>query len=283
MKNKIYFNEDGHKYFFNDILLKNSATTVCKMFSAKFDSDYTSRVCAYKEILGEDKFKKLRRECFGFDFKPLAEYLYPIFDDICGGEDAVELVKDTFILNWDNSGILGTEFHKKMENKSIDRGYEINPWDNKKYDVFTFKKKYSNQVYDMDLSKLPDGFHPELLVYVKDLPIKNTIVGTADKVFIETIDGVRYTDTDDYKTVAKQIENYKYNRCTSPLDHLWDNKITSYSLQATIYQEALRSHGFVPRNAGFTSYLNYDESTAKLHNVILLKNEFSEIKKFLLK
>lgn len=277
----IKFEEERHRYSYDEILLR-SVTSVIKELSPEFDALYTSRASAHKKMLGDEEFKRLRKEIFGFDFKPNKDYSFPIFDELCGGGDKVELIQKDILQDWDDSGTKGTAFHKEREEESIKRGEELNPFNNKMYKVITFDKQYDNQVYDMDLFKLPDGYYTELLVYDKALPLEHTVCGTIDRLWIETIDGIRYTMTDDYKTNAKELTEAKFNRMLPPLSHLWENKITNYSLQASWYQMMLNSHGFTPLNAAFTWYKDYDVNQSKMYPVIVMKNEINLIREYIL-
>lgn len=280
MSEKIRFEEKNHKYLLGDISLK-SVTSILSELSPVFDGMYISRNSAYKKILGDEDFKRLRKEVFGFNFKPDAELSFPIFDSVSGGEDKVKEVQQQFLQDWLDSGTRGTAFHKDRENESIARGYEYNKWAEKEFPVITFEKQYDNEVYDMDLYKMPDGYYTELLVYDKSIPIEHTICGTIDKLWIETIDGVRYTDTGDYKTNSDAPKEAKFSKMNSPLQYLWANKITNYSLQASWYQMMLESHGFKPRNASFTWYKDYDINHSKEYPVIIMRKEVELIRQYI--
>jgi hypothetical protein len=281
VENKIVFVEENHRYLFGDIFLR-SVTSVISELSPPFDEIYTSRNSAYKKILGEEDYKRLRKEIFGFNFKPNREISFPLFDVICGGGDKVKEVQDQFLQDWINTGINGTALHKERELESIARGFEYNKWEDKDFPVITFEKTFDNEVYDMDLFKMPDGYYTELLVYDNALPIENTICGTIDRLWVETIDGVRYTDTGDFKFNNKPPEHSKFNRMNPPIQHMWDNKVTKYSLQASWYQMMLQSHGFTPRNASFTWYKDTDPDEHKEYPVIIFRKEIEVIREYLL-
>ena len=278
---KIGFVEDGHKYFIDDVILRG-VTTVLGSYSPEFDSMYTSRVLAYKSILTEDEFKRLRKEAFGFNYKPDESIMFPLFDEICGGSENVEVTQNTILQDWLDVGTRGTALHKDRENESIARGFEINPWTHKSFPVITFPKAYDNEVYDMDLSVIPDGYYTEFLVYDKTLPLDNTVCGTIDRLWVETVDGIRYTDTGDYKYNTKAPGDSKYNKMHYPLEHLWSNKVVNYSLQASWYQQMLRSHGFVPRNSEFTWYSDGDPTETIRYPVVVMIKEIEAIRQDLL-
>ena len=276
---KIRFEEKNHKYLLGELSLR-SVTSILSELSPEFNANFISKGSAYKRILGEDEYKRLRKEVFGFNFKPDQDLLFPIFDPLCGGEDKVKLIQQEFLQEWEDSGTRGTAFHKERELESIARGYEINPWTGRKSKVITYEKSSDNEVYDMDIFSLPDGYYTELLVYDKTLPIENTICGTIDRLWIETIDGVRYSSTGDYKTNSNAPKNDKFARMNPPLEHLWANKITNYSLQASWYQMMLESHGFTPKDAAFTWYKDYDVNQSKDYPVIIMRKEIELIREY---
>lgn len=279
---KIGFVDDGHKYFIDDVILRG-VTTVLGSYSPEFDSMYTSRVSAYKSILTEDEFKRLRKESFGFNYKPDEAIMFPLFDEICGGSENVEVTQNSILQDWLDVGTRGTALHKDRENESIARGFEINPWTHASFPVITFPKALDNEVYDMDLSIIPDGYYTEFLVYDKNLPLEHTVCGTIDRLWVETVDGIRYTDTGDYKFNTKAPEESKYNRMHKPLSHLWANKVVNYGLQASWYQQMLKSHGFVPRNSEFTWYSDGDSTESRRYPVVVMVKEIEAIREDLLK
>lgn len=276
----IWFEEETHGYFYDGIRL-SSVTSEIGNYSEKFDKDYQSSISAYKELLG-DAFLEIRKKVFGFDFKPSGQFLFPLFDQLVD-KSLFEETKEKYKADWEGSSTRGTEFHLQREKESIERGYEVNPFTEKEFPVITFEKQYHNQVFDMDLFKLPDGFHSELLVYDNALPLNKTVCGQIDKLWIETIGDKRYVDTDDYKTNKDTLKEHKYSRMLPPLDHLWSNSIVKYSLQASWYQMMLESHGFVIRNAAFTHYENYDVNKSKMYPVIVMKDEINLIREDILK
>jgi hypothetical protein len=278
MSSKIGFIEDGHIYFYEDLVL-SSTTTYLSKFSDPFDPEYQSLIYAYKQALTEEEYKRLRSAVFGFDFKPPEAELNDIFIPICG--DNIEEHKNHIKYEWSQAGPKGTAFHKERELESHARGYEINPWDQKQYPLITFDKKYDNEVYDMDLSIIPDGFYTEFLVYDKALPLEKAVCGTIDLLWIETVGGVRYSDTGDYKTNSKKPEDKKFSKMKPPLNHLYQNKISDYSLQGSWYQEMMRSHGFTPRRSSFTWYEDYDVNKSLQFDFLVKTKEINLIRDYI--
>ncbi len=266
----IVFKEINHAYTWNDVKLRSCTTEIGKYFS-KFDPEYQSLISALKEVLGDDTYKRLRKEVFGYNYKPEEFLLEQVFFPLIGETD-LGPIREQFKQKWEDSGTKGTAFHLVRENESIENGFEKNPFNGKDYKVITFEKQFDNQVYDMDLSKLEDGYYPELLVYDKALPIELTVCGQIDRLWIDTVDGVRYVYTDDYKTNTT-MDKGKFSRCKAPLSHLWSNSFTKYELQASWYHMMLQSHGYTSLDAAFTHYTDYDVNKSVRYPVIIKKKE----------
>lgn len=270
---KIIFVEDGHRYMYKDSVL-NSVTTEVGKYSETFNSMYQSRASAYKEILGEKEYLRYRKEIFGFNYRPDESILFPLFDEICGSEE-VEDVQNKFLEKWRMSGVNGTIFHKDRENESYKRGYEINPFTGKSFDVRVLDKQFDNESWGLNLFSIPDGYYSEFIVFDNLSPLEKTLCGTIDRMWVETdySTGIRYTDTSDYKTNSDPPKNSKYNKMYPPLNHLWANKINDYNLQASLYQNLLSTHGFTPRRSSFEHFTDYDVTQVIEYPLTLLKDE----------
>ena len=102
-----------------------------------------------------------------------------------------------------------------------------------------------------DLETLEDGIYPELTLYNNEYQA----CGTADKVIIETIDGIRYASVLDYKS-SKTIDtesyydtrNQKYAMLANPLQSVMDCNFMKYSLQLSMYAFFLEKYNFVPKD-----------------------------------
>lgn len=100
-----------------------------------------------------------------------------------------------------------------------------------------------------NLEELEDGIYPELALYNNEYQA----CGTADKVIIETINGIRYVDVEDYKTNEtiewESFYNFKngYSMLEAPLQNVMDCSGMKYSLQLSMYAFFLEKYNFVPR------------------------------------
>lgn len=138
---------------------------------------------------------------------------------------------------------IGHEFHKNKEEYSENQVIELR-----------FKKPYKvrNQylIHTDDLFEYPDGLYNEMDLWHHGYQI----AGRADKVFIETIGGIRYVDIDDYKTneqiemLSYKYKNGSYKMMLRPLGHLMDCNYIHYELQQSIYAFMLESYGFTIRS-----------------------------------
>ena len=102
-----------------------------------------------------------------------------------------------------------------------------------------------------DLETLEDGIYPELTLYNNEYQA----CGTADKVIIETINGIRYASILDYKT-SKTIDtesyydtrNQKYAMLANPLQSVMDCNFMKYSLQLSMYAFFLEKYNFIVKD-----------------------------------
>lgn len=83
-----------------------------------------------------------------------------------------------------------------------------------------------------------------------------------DQNFIETINGKRYIDIDDWKTDAEILlkpsyinPKYKSPYFNYPVDHLYDTNYWKYVLKISTYAKILEMEGFIVRNLAFTHVL----------------------------
>lgn len=194
-------------------------------------------------------------------------------------------VKDEWHNIKDNACEKGTKFHLHQEQDAYEKGFmKTNPKDitNKVIQIVDSKPIYINpntitttrtgpdgnsdkpkpqgkyiedqkisestlKLSAKDLYLLPDGYYPELIIWND----KYTVCGTADKVWINTIDGVRFIDIDDWKTNKEIKMPTRYNM-EAPLGHLSDVNYIHYTLQLSTYAWMLEQVGFTIRNLYLT-------------------------------
>lgn len=222
-------------------------------------------------------------------------------------EVEIEAKREAVLESWrakrDEAILKGNTYHRKRELNSINNGYEYNPYDNKKYilnpniliqsydssslegfssveEALQWNMDYANVKASClpNLSQLPDGFYPELLIWDDEYKI----AGTADKVFIETILGDRYVDIDDYKTNQSIDKKSYYTKgkgftmMKEPVSHLMDCKHSHYHLQVSIYGYMMEKHGFIVRKVGY-HHLNTLNDLPYLHDEAMdILRDYSE-------
>lgn len=270
----VTFEEKGHKYVYNGVEDKKtiSVTSLIKKFHPSFDNHYWSTYKALKKILGDDKFKSIRNG-MGYDTYP--SYLKPpqrFLDNLVSNINPTEFFaeKAAIVATWAESGTKGTMFHMEREKFIYDNGGCENPWTKKFCEAKKYNKEFDNESIIENLYDLEDGIYPELLVWME--LDKTVVLGQIDECFIETVDGVRYIDSDDTKS-NKSLAKKSSDKFFKPFDHLDSDKMTQYALQATFYNVILESWGFKARNQALTHYKNYDKSTGKRYDLPFYKNE----------
>lgn len=252
MKSKIVFNNLAHSYTDGSMIKYTSVSTLVGRYKKPYNSEYWSKYKAYEKIIGKDKFKVLKKG-FRMEDPSLFDYL----NNFVGAEELNSAIID-ILKDWENerdkSIIKGNEYHSYKEMQAKHLGYCLNP-----YSGIECKTIESTKIYVKDniefrephfesLMDLEDGFHPELILWNN----KHKIAGQADKVFIETIDGIKYAEIDDYKTNKKIATSSIFGKMLDPLSHLDDCNYNHYRLQISTYAWLLEQENYVIRNTGFT-------------------------------
>lgn len=244
---RMIFKELGHKYGKGK---KNytSVTTLVEQFKPPFLGDHWSSYKIMKKLL--PNFFTIKGNRDPKDPSIIEDCLKYVDKDIFLAEK--NALKKTWAQNNKSAINRGNRYHAVQEKKSIQRGHQIHPITGKKFETRPPNKTGDKSVALTDyLKDLEDGFYPELLLWNDE----HRLAGQADKVFIETLEGVRYVDVDDYKTNSKfTTESYydkqkdKYSMLLPPLDHLMDCKLMHYELQISAYAWILEQAGYSVRH-----------------------------------
>jgi hypothetical protein len=272
----IIFKEEGHQY----ILTKTpeispiSGTKFVGNFQEPFDSSYWLVVKACQALIPDFDYLKRNWEDSDIPLKSDAylEYLMQNVDP-----ESLEEEMATIKARWDakskSSSESGTEYHLEKELASYKRGWELNPFDGKKYNVIQRPpiEGVSNYTIKDNLSELEDGYYPELLVYFEK------IVGQADKVFIGTDKFGRYVDIVDIKTFEKLSKRgfydkqaRTYSKFLAPIEYIEDCNFNKTALQTSTYSWCLEQWGFQPR---YSALEHFD----KIHELPYCKKEVEEM------
>jgi hypothetical protein len=256
---RVTFYEKGHKYL-NDLgAAYTSATTLLGKYKEPFDADYWSTYKAVERII-----TKRENEFYWQEWKRSVGYKNVIDSFMADADEYdIELLKTTkemVLKDWDYERDIacfnGSNFHLAKE-----KGWLEKP---KHYEGVIKRQWYTTGVQNVkgeniSPEDLPDGIYSELVLWNHFYEI----AGQADIVYIETIDGVRYVDIDDYKTNKEiKTESYmnprtrKYKMMKRPLGNIMDCNGSHYELQISLYAWFLEQFGYVVRNLNFQHWNN---------------------------
>ena len=256
---QIIFSKEDHRYTAGDKVY-TSVSKLLSKYKNEFNQEHWSTYKAL-EILIPD-FKTFKKG-WNIDSPDFIQYAIQHVDP-----NLLLIEKNKILDSWGENNLKsinkGNLYHESREAMSYDQGFEINPFNGKKFEITEVQTGDKTNLLK-DLYDLKDGFYPELLIWNED----NTIAGQADKVFIETIGDIRYIDIDDYKT-NRQIKRsaYKNQKMKPPLSHLADCNYIHYNLQISFYAWMLEEFGFRVRDLSFHHFnqmykLNYLRSEIK--------------------
>jgi hypothetical protein len=227
-------------------------TTFIGQFEPEFDTEYWSARCAVKEVLGKRSYSY---SAFKMVIKDRPDYVYEYIKKHPKRVLFLRMqqkLKDEWKEKNDNAKEKGHIYHERQENKvnfnkfRIVEGGHIRPL----ADTSGLPRSGGNKINVS--STLPDGVYAEILV--KNHKLKMS--GQLDYTFIETINGVRYIDIDDYKTNEKLTFSNQWQTFKAPLDFLEHHKFNIYRIQILLYAEMFRAYGYVPRNLTLTYHPN---------------------------
>ncbi len=224
----IIFTDLDHSYKSGDIKYTSVSTLISK-YKTPYNAEYWSMYKAYENLFLPEEFKKLK-EGYKREDPALFNHLRFYADELQAKKLQQSILKD-----WEKernkSIVKGNMYHEAKETEAIENGFLINPFDNKDYETVNsviIEKVGNKELRKPNYSKLEDlidGFHPELLLWNNHYQL----AGQADKVYIETVSGVRYIDIDDYKgfsldTKIPTIDGWKLMNDIQEGDIIFDGK-----------------------------------------------------------
>lgn len=281
--NKVIFDEKSHKYWLNGSRLI-SGTQVYRLFSKPYNEEYWLSYKAIQSILGEKKFKEQKKIMFKGQVSPKIEDMIMLMlppDSL----EKYSVERQKFKIDWEKERVrastMGTAFHKEREDEDIKNGFAINPFTEETVKVVSWEKKHDNESYPGGLKEMPDGYYPEALLFDEEY----MVAGQADRLFIKTIDDIRYFYLDDYKSNKEKpvFKSWGFSNCLEPISHLVDCKYNAYAIQSSVYSYMLERQGFVQAGAAITHVTDYDVEKMELIKMPYYKEEvinmFDMIKK----
>ena len=255
----VKFIEEGHKYVHSSGEYYTSTTTIIGKYKEPFDSQYWSLYKAIERFVietnGADVWDHYKRKVGYKNVIPI--YKKKAKED---NKAIINLYQQKILSEWEYEKNIacfnGSNFHAAKEKGWLEKTDH--------YDGVRYKNWHKLGIQDMgdtnvNPKDLPDGVYSELILWNNQYKA----AGAADIVYIETVDGVRYIDIDDYKTNKKIEEQSYYNKHTrchkmmlAPLANVMDCNRCHYELQISTYAYYLECFGFVPRYLNFQHYNN---------------------------
>lgn len=242
----LFFKDSTHTYY-NSQGVYTSVTSLIEKYVNPFDEDFWSTFKALERLIGVEEFKELRRHR---DFKSPAFIEWACtFVEQAELMETIDIIKAEWKEEKESAAYKGSHYHATKEKQAYLKGGSLNPFDDKMYPIVPIQRLPGIDKQSIpDLSQLADGFHPELILWNH----KFRLAGTADKVYIETIKGVRYVDVDDFKTNKSIKKTNPYQKMKPPLEKLDDCNYSHYRLQICLYAWMLEQNGYKVRNTSFT-------------------------------
>lgn len=280
----IGFKAELHTY--EDILTKQkykSVSNVFKKYKKPFDYEFNSARSAMKQLIPihYNRVKKI----YGYENHQIIPVLMDFVD-----KEQYDIIKNKLVEEWKLKGLvrrtLGTKWHLYMENLELDRGWALNHFCGRKFKVknIPLKGVWDNRSICENLFDLEDGYYNEMLVHYTDGD-KIFIAGQLDRVFIETIGGIRYIDIDDWKidesiNIVPDFFHPKrgYDKLLGGLSHLTETNFNTYNVKISTYMLILEHLGFVCRNIGITNVNPTDNLEITYCKTIKMKYKKEEAK-----
>ncbi len=244
-QNIVTFTDHDHSYWLGDERLE-SVSHVFKHFVKPYNALYHSLRMALKE-LRPGIYSSVPK---GRSDDEFAKYLIPVAMKYPDVVSRAADIRAEWLAGALESTTGGTTIHTYLEDRSIERGWERNPFTGHRSPVFkSLIEGANNRAFSDNLLDLPDGYYPELLMFNK----KFMIAGQSDKVFIHTkSDRSRWAYFDDWKTDKPERmtrsafwhPTYGKQKFLAPIDHIEDAAINTYEFKIGIYAWMMEQFGF---------------------------------------
>ncbi len=259
----IVFHKENHRYESS----KGEYTSVSKLIG-KFKNDFNKEHWAAYKALERliPNFKEVKQNWI-IESPEFIEYASSLVNPSDLSATIAQILEEWQQKNT-KSIMKGNFYHKTKEELAYATGHELNPFTQKLVPVVPQQQPEDRKTAIVtNLALLTDGFYPELLIWNDPA----MIAGQSDKVYIETINGVRFVDIDDIKTNIKISKfGYKNAKMKHPVAHLPDANYYHYNLQLSLYAWMLEQAGFSIRNLAFHHF-------NKMYQLDYLKKEVEAI------
>lgn len=247
-------------------------TTFIGKFEPEFDTEYWSAREAVKEFFGERSYKYIKFKIAIKD-RP-REVVFNYIDNHLFKHELLRLQKE-IIIRWkdknEKAKQKGSAYHARQEDKvNFNKFRIINNSVRPMADTSSIPRSGGDKINLHSL--LPDGAYAELLVKNHKLELS----GQVDYCFIETLNGKRYVDIDDYKT--NEILRFEsYVKFLSPLQFLDDCNMNVYKIQLLLYAWMFEHYGFIIRSITITYHPDI-QRVPKVYNIFPFRTELDPIK-----
>lgn len=230
MNKQILFNSKDHSYNGKKITY-TSVSTLIGRYKKPYNREYWSTYKAYEKLLGKDAFKDIRKK---LGYKMEDSSLFKDLESLVTKSD-LDKALSNILSDWehekDKSIKKGNDYHSFKEDQAKELGFCENPYTGKEFPtIHSTKIEYKNNIEYRSptvskLYDLEDGFHPELILWDDE----SRLAGQSDLVFIETINGDRFIDIDDFKGLALDTPiatstGWKYMKDIEVGDTIFDGK-----------------------------------------------------------
>lgn len=229
-----------------------SVTTFIKQFEPEFDTEYWSLRKAIERVLGEKSYQLFRFKNVIREKPKDAIYTYLERSPLKG---VILTVQEEIKREWKDKNRKainkGSAYHARQEDKlNFNKFRILNNQVALLADTTGIPRSGGNKI---NLSyNLPDGAYAEILMKNHSLKLS----GQADYVYIETSNGIRYMDIDDYKTNEKLTDRNQFQNFLAPISFLEHHKMNVYKIQLLLYAYMAEQYGFVVRNITITYHPN---------------------------
>lgn len=255
------FTKDKHQY-----TLDGSEGISVSAYTGQFKEPFDEIFISTRSVIKDEdypKYAQLLKEN-GYDEEIVVKQLSKDIENL---EDKALAIRKS----WRAKAEKGTIFHDKKERHYLGQGFKISPFDGERYDIpdcvyeKNAREDCDNATPVDDLSKLPPGYYPELVLYDEE----ELVLGQADEVYIKQTPTGKIFDIDDYKTDKSIWEKSMFDRKNKgfkmllfPLDHLMDTNKNYYGVKINKYADMLIRKGFKKRNLSFT-HIDLNNSSQK--------------------
>ena len=271
------FNDTNHTYHMDGVPYE-SVSRVFGMFKEDFNSHYHSCRMMFRDMY-PDEYKKLPK---GRSNNEFADILMPVVVKYKDVLKAAEDLRKEWTTKASKSTGEGTLIHTYLEDRSVARGYEINPFNGRRMVINpSLVPGANNRAYCRDLIDIPDGYYPELVLFNR----RAKLAGQTDKGYIWTdLDGTRNAFLDDWKTdipekmvrTAFWHPTYGKDYLLDPLQHLENASVNNYEIKVSLYAWMLAEAGFKIRGMRIT-HINKETGEVTIHPLTYRGLEISNL------